>query len=175
MGSEVAAALANVARGATKEMHGVVVSAGRMDKTVKVRLGGQRWEPKVQKFFKEPRFRLVHDPANSVCQGDVVAITPSWRVSQHVRHVVKYIIAPYGDAIDQRPPIPTLEERIAEKVAKRAAKDERKKQNAALRKAEAMAKAEEKAAREEERARRASGKTAQLTQPPQATTLDDVD
>lgn len=32
-----------------KEFHGIVVSAGLMDKTVKVKLGGQRWEKKISK------------------------------------------------------------------------------------------------------------------------------
>ncbi|KAI1345964.1 hypothetical protein F5Y01DRAFT_320210 [Xylaria sp. FL0043] len=77
-------------------------------------------------WFKAPRFKLVHDPANSLRQGDVVAITPSWRESQHVRHVVKHIIAPYGPGIDERPPVPAMEERVAERMAKRAAKDERR-------------------------------------------------
>lgn len=49
MASEVAAAAANAVRRTAKEMHGIVVSAGLMDKTVKVRLGGLRWEPRVQK------------------------------------------------------------------------------------------------------------------------------
>lgn len=49
MASEVAAAAVNVVRRAGKEMHGIVVSAGLMDKTVKVKLGGLRWEPRVQK------------------------------------------------------------------------------------------------------------------------------
>ncbi|KAI0098826.1 hypothetical protein GGR51DRAFT_576824 [Nemania sp. FL0031] len=123
MASEIAAGM----RRAAKEMHGIVVSAGLMDKTVKVRLGGHRWEERVHKWFKEPRYKLVHDPRNSLRQGDVVAITPSWRESQHVRHVVKHIIAPYGGvAIDARPPIPTMEERAAERAAQRAAKDERR-------------------------------------------------
>ncbi|KAI1820510.1 nucleic acid-binding protein [Xylaria intraflava] len=122
MASEVAAGM----RRAARQLHGIVVSAGRMDKTVKVRLEGQRWEQRVQKWFKEPRFKLVHDPANSVRQGDVVAITRSWRESQHVRHVVKHIIAPYGPGIDERPPIPPPEERAAERAAKREAKDLRR-------------------------------------------------
>ncbi|KAI1489701.1 hypothetical protein F5X96DRAFT_639792 [Biscogniauxia mediterranea] len=112
---------------AAKEMHGIVVSAGLMEKTVKVKLGGVRWEPRVQKYFKQPQFKLVHDPRNSVRQGDVVAITPSWRVSQHVRHVIKHIIAPYGEPIEARPAVPTLEERVAERAEKRARKDERRK------------------------------------------------
>ncbi|KAI0517695.1 hypothetical protein F5B22DRAFT_94926 [Xylaria bambusicola] len=122
MASEIAAGL----RRAAKEMHGIVVSAGLMDKTVKVRLGGQRWEQRVHKWFKAPRYKLVHDPANSLRQGDVVAITPSWRESQHVRHVVKHIIAPYGVGIDERPPIPSLEERASERMSKRNAKDEQR-------------------------------------------------
>ncbi|KAI0118128.1 nucleic acid-binding protein [Hypoxylon sp. NC0597] len=169
MASEVAAAAANTMRRAGKEMHGIVVSAGLMDKTVKVKLGGLRWEPRVQKYFKEPRFKLVHDPRNSVRQGDVVAITPTWRVSQHVRHVVKHIIAPYGDPIDERPPIPTLEEREAEVAAKRAAKDERR---AARREEQARIRAEEKAAQEARKALKASGKTPPPAQP---TTIEDVD
>ncbi|GAP89831.1 putative 37S ribosomal protein mitochondrial [Rosellinia necatrix] len=119
MAAEIAAGM----RKAAKEMHGVVVSAGLMDKTVKVRLGGQRWEQRVHKWFKEPRYKLVHDPRNSLRRGDVVAITPSWREAQHVRHVVKHIIAPYGPGIDERPPVPSMEERAAQRAADRAAKD----------------------------------------------------
>ncbi|KAI1332261.1 hypothetical protein F5Y16DRAFT_394335 [Xylariaceae sp. FL0255] len=119
MATEIAAG----ARRAAKEMHGIVVSAGLMDKTVKVRLGGQRWE---QRWFKEPRYKLVHDPRNSLRQGDVVAITASWRESQHVRHVVKHIIAPFGPGIDERPPVPSLDERVAERTMKRELKDERR-------------------------------------------------
>ncbi|KAH9904590.1 hypothetical protein F4778DRAFT_69982 [Xylariomycetidae sp. FL2044] len=126
MASEVAAMATAAVQRAAKEMHGIVVSAGKMDKTVKVKLGGQRWEQRVQKYFKAPRYHLVHDPRNSVRQGDVVAISPSWRESQHVRHVVKHIIAPYGEPIEERPPVPTLEERVAERAAKRARKDERR-------------------------------------------------
>ncbi|KAI0012404.1 nucleic acid-binding protein [Xylariaceae sp. FL0662B] len=169
MASEVAATVANTAKRAAKEMHGIVVSAGLMDKTVKVKLAGMRWEPRVQKYFRDPRFRLVHDPRNSVRQGDVVAITPSWRESQHVRHVVKHIVAPYGAPIDERPPVPTLEERVAEREAKRAAKDQRR---AALKEAAAQARAEELAAEE---ARRAERKSRKLAKHAQNTAADDVD
>ncbi|KAI2602975.1 nucleic acid-binding protein [Hypoxylon fragiforme] len=118
--------LAGAARHAHKIMKGIVVSAGRMDKTVKVKLGGLRWEEKVQKYFKQPRCELVHDPRNSLRQGDVVSITSSWRVSKDVRYVVQDIIAPFGDPIDERPPIPTLEERIQERSAKREIKVQRR-------------------------------------------------
>ncbi|CAJ2508779.1 Uu.00g138050.m01.CDS01 [Anthostomella pinea] len=124
--TEAAAAAAAAVRHATKELHGIVVSAGLMDKTVKVRLGGQRWEDRVQKWFKQPRFKLVHDPRNSVRKGDIIAIAGSWREAQHVRHVVKHIIAPHGEPIDERPPVPTIHERIEERAAKRAAKDVRR-------------------------------------------------
>jgi small subunit ribosomal protein S17 len=43
-----------------------------------------------------------------------------------VHHVVKSIVAPFGEPIEARPPIPSEEERIAEREAKRAAKAERK-------------------------------------------------
>lgn len=61
MASEVAAAAANAVRYAGKEMYGIVVSAGLMDKTVKVRLGGLRWEPRVQKVSWASRAHLI-DP-----------------------------------------------------------------------------------------------------------------
>ncbi|OTA98568.1 hypothetical protein M426DRAFT_325868 [Hypoxylon sp. CI-4A] len=173
MASEVAAAATNAVRRAGKEMHGIVVSAGLMDKTVKVKLGGLRWEPRVQKFFKQPRFHLVHDPRNSVRQGDVVAIMPSWRESQHVRHVVKHIIAPYGEPIEERPPIPAVGERLAEDAVKREAKVKRR---TARRELEALKKRAEtavlhakKSAREAELTLRAHGISTE------STTLDDVD
>ena len=49
MASEVAATAVSAVRRATKEFHGVVVSAGKMDKTFKIKLGGMRYEPRVQK------------------------------------------------------------------------------------------------------------------------------
>jgi small subunit ribosomal protein S17 len=58
--------------------------------------------------------------------GDVVSIVPGWPTSKHKRHVVKKIIAPYGTPTEERPPIPTLEERIAEREAQQAAKRERR-------------------------------------------------
>jgi small subunit ribosomal protein S17 len=68
----------------------------------------------------------VHDPNSSLRTGDVVSIVPGWPTSKHKRHVVKKIIAPYGTPAEERPPIPTLEERIAEREAKQAAKGERR-------------------------------------------------
>jgi hypothetical protein len=41
-----------------RELHGVVISAGLMDKTVKVRVGGQKWNS----FLKKVRFIIYHLP-----------------------------------------------------------------------------------------------------------------
>lgn len=76
--------------------------------------------------FADPKHYLVHDPNSSLRTGDVVSIVPGWPTSQHKRHVVKHIIAPYGVPIDERPPVPTLEESIAEREAKKAVKDQRR-------------------------------------------------
>jgi hypothetical protein len=40
---------AMAARQTFREIHGIVVSAGLMQKTVKVRVGGQRWNKQVKK------------------------------------------------------------------------------------------------------------------------------
>ena len=49
-----------------------------------------------------------------------------WRVSKTVRHVVKHIVKPAGLPIEERPPIPTEEERVAKRDAAKAAKDQRR-------------------------------------------------
>ncbi|KAK4156415.1 hypothetical protein C8A00DRAFT_12646 [Chaetomidium leptoderma] len=118
---------AKAAYGAFRELHGVVISAGLMDKTVRVRVGGQKWNSFVKKFFDDPKTHAVHDPNNSLRTGDVVAITPGWRVSKSKRHVVKHIIAPgSGVPIESREPIPSEAERHAERDALRLAKDQRR-------------------------------------------------
>ena len=38
-----------------RELHGVVVSAGLMDKTVKVRVGGQKWNSWLKKVSNNPK------------------------------------------------------------------------------------------------------------------------
>ncbi|ODA78125.1 hypothetical protein RJ55_06728 [Drechmeria coniospora] len=118
--------VAKAARRVTHGLHGVVVSAGLMHKTVKVRVGGQLWNEVVKKCFADPKDYLVHDPNSSLRNGDVVSIVPGWPTSRHKRHVVKHIIAPFGIPIAQRPLVPTLEERIAAREAKKESKDERR-------------------------------------------------
>lgn len=89
--------------------------------------GPNETNPPHLQFFDDPKTHLVHDPNNSLRLGDVVAITPGWRVSKSKRHVVKHIIAPgSGVPIEVRPPIPTEEERYAELEADRLAKLERR-------------------------------------------------
>lgn len=55
-----------------------------------------------------------------------MAIAPGWRSSRTKRHIVKHIIAPAGIPIEDRPPVPTEEERIAEYEAKKKVKDDRR-------------------------------------------------
>jgi small subunit ribosomal protein S17 len=43
-----------------------------------------------------------------------------------VHHVVNSILAPFGEPIEARPPVPTVEERIAEREAKKKMKEERR-------------------------------------------------
>jgi small subunit ribosomal protein S17 len=80
-----------------------------------------------------------HDPRESLRVGDIVAITPGWRASKHVHHVVSSIIAPFGEPIEARPPVPTEEERVAEREARRLAKAERKRRRKSEEKSEGEA------------------------------------
>jgi small subunit ribosomal protein S17 len=68
----------------------------------------------------------VHDPNASLREGDIISISPGWRMSKHVHHVVSAIIAPFGEPIEERPPVPTEEERIKEREEKKRIKDERR-------------------------------------------------
>lgn len=77
-------------------------------------------------MFTKPQNYLVHDPNSSLRTGDVVSIVPGWRTSLHKRHVVKSIIAPYGTPLEERPPIPSEEERLAVLIQKREAKEQRR-------------------------------------------------
>lgn len=74
-----------------------------------------------------PRHLLVHDPRSSLRAGDIISISAGWRSSKHVKHVVNSIIAPFGEPIESRAPIPTREELVAEREAKKSEKVERKK------------------------------------------------
>ncbi|KAI9723657.1 MAG: hypothetical protein M1812_000957 [Candelaria pacifica] len=108
------------------QIAGVVVSAGKMMKTVKVRVAQQAYNAHIRKHYPSPTNILVSDPNSSLREGDVVSITAGWRTSKHVRHVVTSIIAPFGPAITERPPVPSEEARMAKRADKRTAKDERR-------------------------------------------------
>lgn len=69
---------------------------------------------------------MVHDPASSLRTGDIISISSGWRVSKNVHHVVRSILAPFGEPIEARPRVPTEEERMAERIARHAAKVSRK-------------------------------------------------
>lgn len=98
--------------GGHKRIVGVVVSAGKMNKTVKVRVAGKTWNKRVKKHFASHKDHLVHDPNSSLVVGDVVSLH-RLRVTPQVQHVVAAIVSPYGTPIDQRPPVPTADERFA--------------------------------------------------------------
>lgn len=54
-------------------------------------------------------------------------IMNGWRTSKMKRFVVNRIVAPFGPPIEERPPVPTLEEREAERESWRAFKKQRNK------------------------------------------------
>ncbi|CZR57591.1 related to ribosomal protein [Phialocephala subalpina] len=99
-----------LAASASRQINAVVVSAGLMEKT----------------HFNRTSHLLVHDPASSLRIGDIISISPGWRASKHVHHVVNSILAPFGDPIEARPKVPSEEERLAMREEKRAAKEERR-------------------------------------------------
>jgi len=115
-----------VAKTVTRQLNAVVVTSGLMAKTVKARIGVQQWNSYIQKNYSRRRHVLVHDPRSSLRAGDIISISPGWRTSRHVKHIVNSIIAPYGEPIEARPPVPSREELFAEKEAKKSKKTERK-------------------------------------------------
>lgn len=74
-----------------------------------------------KQYFADHTNHLVHDPNNSLAQGDIVSLH-RLRASSAVHHVVASIITPFGTPISSRPPIPTPEERLAAYKASRLAK-----------------------------------------------------
>lgn len=104
---------------------GVVVSAGRMTKAVKVRIAGQEWNKKFRKHFPSEQTYLVADPNSSLVEGDVVRIASGWRTSKSIRHVVTSIVAPFGEPVENRPPILSEEQRMQLRIRERLLKDVR--------------------------------------------------
>ncbi|KAL8974325.1 MAG: hypothetical protein Q9197_001445 [Variospora fuerteventurae] len=104
---------------------GTVISAGKMMKTVKVRTTKQVYNSFLRKHFTAHQSHLVSDPNSSLREGDVVRIAPGWRASKHIRHVVTEIVAPWGPALEERPPVPSMAALAEERRAKHEAKRER--------------------------------------------------
>lgn len=79
----------------------------------------------ISQFFGSFKQHLVHDPNNSLIVGDVIQLH-RLHVSTQVFHVVGAITAPFGKPLDQRPPVPTPDDRLAAYKEKRFAKLERR-------------------------------------------------
>ena len=58
----------------------------------------------------------------------MVRIARGWHASKNINHRATEIVAPWGPPISQRPKIPSDEEMLAIKAAKKAAKMERRAQ-----------------------------------------------
>lgn len=104
---------------------GVVVSAGKMTGAVKVRVAEQEWNKKFRKHFPAPKTYLVRDPNSSLVPGDVVRITSGFRTSKAIHHVVTAIVAPFGEPVENRPPVLTTEELDAKRLREKLMKDVR--------------------------------------------------
>ncbi|KAK3173521.1 hypothetical protein OEA41_006851 [Lepraria neglecta] len=105
---------------------GVVVSAGKMMRAVKVRTAKQTYNGFLKKHFLTHNSYLVSDPNDSLRTGDVVKITNEKRVSRHIKHVVTEIVAPWGPAIEERPKVLSTEERYEKWRIRKEAKNLRK-------------------------------------------------
>lgn len=57
-----------------KELIGTVVSSGKMNKTVKVKVETLIKHPKYKKYIRRTKNYLVHDPENAAREGDTVLI-----------------------------------------------------------------------------------------------------
>ncbi|EOA85096.1 hypothetical protein ACJQWK_07079 [Exserohilum turcicum] len=104
---------------------GVVVSAGKMSKAVRVRVAHQEWNKKFRKHFPAPKTYLVRDPNNSLVEGDIVRITSGHRTSTAIRHVVTAIVAPFGEPVENRPPVLSQAQLDEQRIKDRLLKDVR--------------------------------------------------
>ena len=69
---------------------------------------------------------MVSDPTESARTGDVVRISDEGQVSRRIHHVISEIVTPWGSSLDQRPALPSPEERLAAKEENRHRKLERR-------------------------------------------------
>lgn len=108
---------------ASKNIVGIVVSAGKMNKTVKVRVTDTVFNKRVQKLFATHKDHLVHDPSSSARLGDVVTIQSGFRVSTQVHHLLRSIVSPMGEGIEERPTIPSVGELLRKRKEDRTRRD----------------------------------------------------
>ena len=59
-----------------------------------------------------------------------------------MHHVVNHIIAPFGETIESRPAVPSVQERVERERVKKAAKDERRRARKAGESVKVVAEAE---------------------------------
>ncbi|KZM23509.1 uncharacterized protein EKO05_0000227 [Ascochyta rabiei] len=109
----------------TSQKVGVVVSAGKMSRAVKVRVAGQEWNKTFRKHFPSHKHYTVSDPNNSLVEGDVVRITSGHRTSSTIRHVVTAIVAPFGEPVENRPRVLNADELDTLRTQERLLKDVR--------------------------------------------------
>ncbi|KAB2104242.1 hypothetical protein AG0111_0g7327 [Alternaria gaisen] len=109
----------------TSHKVGVVVSAGKMSKAVRVRVAEQEWNKKFRKHFPALKTYIARDPNNSVVEGDIVRITSGHRTSKVIHHVVTSIVAPFGEPVENRPPVLSQAQLDEQRVKERLLKDVR--------------------------------------------------
>lgn len=129
----------------------VVVSAGKMTKTVKVRMVRPEWNRYLRKvgagfpsvysrpllsmqtnariiipqyFYRDAKM-LVNDPTEALCEGDVIRMMPELH-SKRVKHTVSEIVAPFSKPISERPPLLTQQQREEMKERERIDKIRRR-------------------------------------------------
>ena len=98
---------------------GRVISAGRMDKTVRVEYRHTVYDKHIRRPFPAKSRLLVADPQNACREGDVIQFGNGWRASKNVHHVVERIVAPFGTPLKERPSTTwrvRLEQQKAEKL-----------------------------------------------------------
>ena len=103
--------------------YGRVISAGRMDKTVRVEYTHTVYDKHIRRPFPAKTRLMVADPNNSCREGDVIQFGNGWRTSKNVHHVVEKIVAPFGSRIEDRPPVTSRMELEQEKAKKLQGED----------------------------------------------------
>ena len=93
---------------------GTVTRTGSMVKTVRVTYNEQRFDKFLQKNYTKPARALVHDPEQTLVEGDVIEYGLFPPTEQQLRkdkgrgkcvkYVVRGVVTPFGTPLDQRVP-----------------------------------------------------------------------